>query len=82
MRGGVEAARGREVAMSRLSRREFVRLGAVGAAAAPFMLDCVPRKTPRKPRTGSSIASDSNKSLLPEVPVQLINSREPFWAPN
>jgi hypothetical protein len=30
----------------RLSRREFVGLGAVGAAAAPFVFDYAPRKRP------------------------------------
>jgi hypothetical protein len=30
----------------RPSRREFAGLGAVGAAAAPFVFDCAPRKRP------------------------------------
>lgn len=39
MRDGVEAESRSEVAVSGLSRREFVRLGTVGAAAAPFVLE-------------------------------------------
>jgi len=39
MRDGVEAESRSEVAVSGLSRREFVRLGTVGAAAVPFVLE-------------------------------------------
>jgi hypothetical protein len=44
MRDGVEAESRSEVTMGTLSRREFVRLGAVGAAAAPLVLEAPPTR--------------------------------------
>ena len=41
MRNGVEAQGRGEVAMH-LTRREFVRIGAAGATAVPFVLECAP----------------------------------------
>jgi putative NIF3 family GTP cyclohydrolase 1 type 2 len=39
VRNGIEAEIRREITMSGVSRREFVRLGAVGAAGVPFVLE-------------------------------------------
>jgi len=73
MRDGVEAE-GRSEVVSRVSRRTFVRLGAAGAVAVPFTLECVSAESPRRPQAVVDCIQQN-------AGVELIKSGEPFWAP-
>ena len=61
--------------MKGLSRREFVRLGAAGAAAVPFRLATAPV------RAAAPTAQAVVDRIRQNAGVELIKSGEPFWAP-